>query len=128
MENIEIVGYSGDYFVPTVNFNADLGLCEISGESFLEETMKFYEPLLRWLEEFTQTVKKPLTFNFKLSYFNTSSSKRILDILLILKDYEDDGGEVEANWFFDEEDVDIEEDVEDLMIISEIKVNIIKNY
>ncbi len=128
MENIEIEGYSGDYFIPSVSFNATTGVCELAGESFLEETLKFYEPLLKWLDEFCKTAKKPITFNFKLSYFNTSSSKRILDILLIMKDYEDHGGKVTVNWIFDEEDIDIEEDVEDLMIISELKVNIIKSY
>ncbi len=128
MENLEIIGYSGDYFVPSVNFNSKTGICDISGESYLEETVKFYQPLLKWLEDYTVIIKKPLTFNFRLTYFNTSSSKRILDILLLLKDYEDDGGAVSVFWYFDEEDPDIEEDVEDLIVISELKISVVKDF
>ena len=35
MENIHISGSHDGYFVPTVDFNYQNGVCEISGESFL---------------------------------------------------------------------------------------------
>lgn len=125
MENIEIKGYKDDYFIPTVSFNAESGVCEIAGESYLEETVEFYAPLLKWLEEFTTTVKNPLTFNFKLTYFNTSSSKRILDIMLILKEYEENEGQVTANWYIEDDDTDMEDEVEDFKIASDLEINII---
>ncbi len=122
MENIDIKGYTGDYFIPSAKFNSETGYCLLDGESYLEDTMEFYAPLLLWLEEFTKNTDKPIHFDFKLNYFNTSSSKRLLDILLILRDYQRTGGKVAANWFFDEEDPDIEEDVDDFIIISEINI------
>ena len=123
MENLEIKGYSGDYFIPSVNFDSETGICTIAGESYIEETVKFYTPLLKWFEQYMTEKVGTITFNIKLTYFNTSSSKRVLDMLLLLKDYEDDGGSVTVNWYFEEEDSDIEEDVEDLMIISELNIN-----
>ena len=42
MENLYIQGSKGVYFVPTVNFNAETGICELSGESYLEETYSRY--------------------------------------------------------------------------------------
>ena len=77
MENIHISGSHDGYFVPTVDFNYQNGVCEISGESFLEETNVFYAPLINWIREYTQT-GLPLTFNCKLTYFNTSSTKSLL--------------------------------------------------
>ena len=68
-------------------------------------------------------INQPLVFNFRLTYFNTSSSKRILYILLKLKEYEDNGGEVTVNWYYDEDDTDMEEDVEDFRIISNLDIN-----
>ena len=126
MENIEIEGYQDDYFIPTVNFSAETGVCEISGESYLEETVEFYTPLLKWLEKYTTEIKELLTFNFKLTYFNTSSSKRILDILLILKEYEDAGGDITVNWYYEEGDTDMEDEVEDFMIASDLEINMIE--
>ncbi len=68
MENIYIEGSHTNFFVPKVDFNAETGVCTLSGESFLEDTIEFYDPLIQWLEEYTSEVKKPLTFEIKLTY------------------------------------------------------------
>ncbi len=125
MEDIIVQGSHKDYFIPTVNFNAQTGICEISGESFLEDTVEFYKPLIQWLEEYTEEVKKPIAFIIKLTYFNTSTSRSILDLLNVLKDYEDNGGEVVINWHYDENDIDMEEDIEDYMIDTGLDINLI---
>jgi hypothetical protein len=125
MENIDIKGFKDDFFIPTVNFNADTGVCEISGESYLEETVEFYNPLIKWLEEYTNSGKfDKLTFNFKLTYYNTSSSKRIVDILLILKAFEEKENKLTVNWYYEEDDMDIVEEVEDFMKISKLNINL----
>jgi len=125
MENLEINKIEGEQFRPDVNFNASTGICEISGESFLEETTIFYQPVINWITEYINT-NKPIQFNFKLTYVNTSSSKHILHILKILKDYKDTGGKIEANWYVEEGDTDTEEDVEDYSIITGLKIRVIK--
>ena len=125
MHNLEIKGSHGEYEVPTVSFNAETGICELQGESYLEKTTEFYNRLLDWLDEYITKVNKPITFNFRLTYFNTSSSKRILYIMLKLKEYEDNGGKVTTNWFYDEDDTDMEEEVEDFRIISNLEINAI---
>jgi hypothetical protein len=125
MENLEIKGSRDVYFIPSVDFNVENGICVLGGESYLEETVKFYMPLYEWLKKYTSEVKRPVEFNFKLTYFNTSSSRCILDILNILKDFEENGGDVKVNWYYDSEDTDMEEEVEDYMIESELKINLI---
>ena len=123
MENLEIKGSHGDYDIPTVFFNAETGVCELKGESYLEKTAEFYDGLLNWLDEYITVANKPITFNFKLTYFNTSSSKRILYILLKLKEYQDNGGTITINWYYHEDDTDMEEDVEDFRIITNLDIN-----
>lgn len=125
MEDLVVQGSHKDFFIPSVNFNSGNGICEISGESFLEDTVEFYKPLISWLEQYTQDVKKPLAFIVKLTYFNTSTSRCILDMLNVLKDYEDGGGEVVINWHYDENDIDMEEDIEDYMIDTGLDINLI---
>lgn len=125
MEDILIKGSHKDYFIPTVSFSAQTGICEISGESFLEDTVEFYNPLIEWLSGFTETEKKPIAFIIKLTYFNTSTSRCILDMLNVLKDYEEEGGEVVINWHYDENDIDMEEDIEDYMIDTGLDINLI---
>ena len=123
MENLEIEGSHKNFFIPTVNFNAKTGICEISGESFLEDTVEFYKPLIDWIEEYVNNVKGPLALIIKLTYFNTSTSRSILDILNLLRDYEESGGEIVVNWHYDENDIDMEEDIDDYIIDTGLEIN-----
>lgn len=125
MENLKITGSHGVFFVPSVDFCSGTGICEISGESYLEDAVEFYTPLLEWLEDYMVSVDKPITFNFKLTYFNTSSSRSILEILTSLKEYEENGGKVTVNWYFQEDDVDMREEVEDFTIESELDIKLV---
>jgi hypothetical protein len=127
MENLIINGNHELFDVPRVHFNAETGVCEVEGESYLEKTAEFYEKLLAWLEQYMHEVKGAITFNFKLTYFNTSSSKRLLYIMLKLKEYSDKGGDVEANWHYNPNDIEMEEAVEDFMSIAKLEINLIPN-
>ena len=44
---------------------------------------------------------------FKLEYFNSTSAKNILDVLMILKRYMDQGYKVSAEWHYDKFSEDI---------------------
>ncbi len=123
MENLEIKGESGVYFIPEVKLNATSGICEISGESYLEDTDEFYNNLIQWLENYIKEVRKTITFNFRLTYFNTSSSRSILNILRVLKKYEDDSGQVVVNWYYPEDDDSIAEEAEDYTKDTGLKIN-----
>lgn len=124
LENLEIEGKSSTFFIPTVSFNAQTGYCKIEGESYLENTWEFYDKLTNWLKAYADQ-KKPITFNFKLTYFNTSSSKGILDILFFLKEYEAEGNPVTVNWYYPEDDEDNLAEAEDFIADSELEMNLI---
>jgi hypothetical protein len=112
MENIIKSSIPDMPYFPSVNFNYETGVCEISGESYMEDTYKFYTPLINWMRQYIAK-DRPITFNFKLTYFNTSSSRIILDILGILKEYKLKGGLVEVNWFYRTSDPDMVEEIDD---------------
>ena len=124
MENLHIPITEDEYDRPYINFNASTGKCEISGESFPEKTEEFYGALMKWLEQYMTEIKGPVDFSFNLSYFNTSSSKRILHIMILLQEYNEKGGKVKATWNYDPEDLDLEEDIEDLKLISKLDMKL----
>lgn len=126
MDDLIIEETKDTYYIPAVNFNATTGLLEISGESYLEDTQTFYEPVLAWMESFTQDTRIPVTLNVKLTYYNTSSSRSILEMLHILKEFEEKGGFVQVNWYCHEDDVDVEEEVEDFALDSGLTINVKK--
>lgn len=125
MENLIIEGVKSTYFTPQVTFNASTGECSIAGESYLEDTWDFYKPILAWLKQYIEEVKGPINFTFDLTYYNTSSSKCFLDIVKMLKDYKESGGNVTINWKHPEDDEDIREEAEDYKNFLGIDINII---
>ena len=126
MQNIFIETPEEEFYKPEVDFNFETGVCTLAGESYIEEINEFYDPLIDWLKEYTSEPNRTLIFNFKLSYYNTSSSKKIIEILSTLKSFKDNNGVVSINWYYNKSDTDIIEDAEDFMLISGLQFNLIK--
>ena len=125
MENYVVEGAKGEFYTPYVKLDANTGVCEVKGESYLEYTGEFYSNITDWLKKYTQEVKKPLHFNFKLTYFNTSSFKAILGVLKTLKDCKAQGIDVVVNWYYASDDEDILAEAQDLAEGSGIAMNFI---
>ena len=81
MENLVIRGIEEEEFSPDVTFNAYSGQCEISGESVIAATKEFYTPLINWILRYIEEEKGPITFNIKLTHYDTSSAKMLFEML-----------------------------------------------
>ena len=109
-------------FTPKINFIIETGQFEISGVSRPEDVAGFYEEPLDWLCRFEETVLKSehrygfqeLHLVFQLSYFNSSSSKYIIQMLRPVKNLKSQGIPVRIDWFYEEGDEKMLEDGEDL--------------
>ena len=105
---------------PTIIFEPENGLLEIKGRSIPENSTEFYRPLNEALKKNTSNISTSLTVNFQLEYFNTSSSKCILDILKILASIKNSGADIIVNWYYDEDDEDMLESGENYQEIVNI--------
>ncbi len=126
MESIHIPRNSDNPDKPEVHFDAQTGVCEIKGESYMESTNTFYLPLMNWLDEYIKTTGQKLQLNIQLLYFNTSATKCLLDMFEILKKYQDEGGEVEVNWYYDPDDPEMIHEIEDFETESGLHINILE--
>ena len=117
MEVIKIVGTED---TPSVILDAQNDLFEISGRSLPEDVAAFYEPILDWLDRYAQSPNEKTVFNFKLVYFNTASSKLLLDILLKLEEIYEAGNDVLIRWHYPEDDEDMQEAGEEYSDIVEV--------
>ncbi|MCG8410789.1 MAG: DUF1987 domain-containing protein [Bacteroidales bacterium] len=125
MENIVLTTSPETPYFPEVNFDVQSGTCEIKGESYMEETYKFYLPLITWIKEYCDS-NNEIVFNIKLIYLNTSTTKCLLDMLELLKKFEEKGGKVQVNWYYDKSDPDMVDEVEDFEAEAGIKINLIE--
>jgi hypothetical protein len=117
---MEVIKILGSEDTPKVVLDKANNQFEISGRSLPEDVAAFYEPILEWLQEYALSPNKKTVFNFKLEYFNTASSKLLLDVLLKLEDMVDDGKEVLVRWHYPSDDEDMEEAGEEYADIVEV--------
>ncbi|MFH1050209.1 MAG: DUF1987 domain-containing protein [bacterium] len=89
-----------------VDFNVETGNFSIDGRSLPENTIEFFNPIFSFVKRYITEVKKPITLNCKVVYFNSGSSKRFNELFQILDDYHTIGGKVTVNWFYEENDED----------------------
>jgi hypothetical protein len=123
MESLSIEGTAK---TPTVKFDGDMGVIEIKGRSIPENSIEFYKPLVDWLDKYSK-VAKPLTkVNVQLEYFNTSSSKCILDVFKKLESIHKSNNEVVINWYYEEDDEDMLEAGEDYESIIRVPFKMIE--
>lgn len=126
MENLIIPKKDEVKYLPGVFFDAETGICEIKGESFMESPDKFYNPLYEWLNRYYTRVGKPIKFHLKLTYFNTASSKFLIELFKSLKSYQDKGGIVEIYWYYLPEDEDMKDEIEEISLETEIQINAVE--
>ena len=94
---------------PEVHLDPAAGKFLIAGKSLPEDVREFYDPMLAWLKGYRSSPNSSTAFDFKMDYFNTASSKMLLDVMLVLEELSNNGGEVLVRWHFQEDDEDIEE-------------------
>ena len=122
MDNLVI---EGSKQTPEINFDAAAGVLSISGRSIPENTFEFFNPVLNWLEAFALEAPDRVVTKINLEYFNTSSSKYILEILKRLKGILKDGKEVLVQWYYEEDDEEMMETGEDYEDVSGLSFEII---
>jgi hypothetical protein len=91
---------------PNVILDKVNGIFEISGNSLPENVMAFYEPVLNWIKSYIKDPNPSTTFVFKLTYFNTASSKTIFSLLSTLEPLIEKGYKVQIDWCYMEVDED----------------------
>ena len=123
MESLSIEGTNK---TPSVKMDPESGVIEIKGRSIPENSIEFYRPIVEWLDEYAKNPKKTTTVNVQLEYFNTSSSKCILDIFKKLESLKKARNEVVINWYYEEDDEDMLESGEDYESIIRVPFKMIE--
>ncbi|HSH52681.1 MAG TPA: DUF1987 domain-containing protein [Bacteroidales bacterium] len=123
---MESISIEGTPKTPAISFNDETGVIEIKGRSIPENSIEFYRPLVEWLEEYSKNPQKLTTVNIQLEYFNTSSSKCILDVFKKLESIKKARNDVIINWYYEEDDEDMLEAGEDYESIIRIPFKMIE--
>lgn len=102
MENLNI---EGTPTTPEVRFHAEKGELFITGSSTIEYPFDFYEKLMDWVDAYAKEPQPKTTVLISLEYFNTSSSKCLLNFLKKVAELKDNG-DLTIKWEYEEDDED----------------------
>lgn len=108
---------------PTIDFKSS-GELIIKGRSIPENSIEFYKPLIDWISNYSDNPKENTIVNIQLEYFNTSSSKCILDVFKKLESIDDSS--VSIKWYYEEDDEDMLEAGEDYEAIIDLTFEMIE--
>ncbi len=111
---------------PHVDFDPETGLLELKGRSIPENSIDFYKPLIDWIDKYGRSPKEKTSLHVQLEYFNTSSSKCILDLFKKLEGIRAGGNEVSVLWHYEEDDEDMLEAGEDYAGIIKVPFRMIQ--
>jgi hypothetical protein len=97
-----IVAETGD--TPRIEMNAEKGIFLLKGKSLPENTHLFYDPVVKWMSMYRAQANQQTNLVCKLEYFNTASSKKILEVIEELKAIT---GKISVEWHYLVDDDDM---------------------
>lgn len=101
-------------YTPQIDLDPS-GKISLKGKSYPENTFEFYDPMMKWLEEyFDGNAADETVIDMEITYFNSSSSKLFFDFFDLLEENNDDN-KIKINWIYDEENESAEEAGEDFI-------------
>lgn len=112
---------------PSVAFAAESGILELKGKSIPENSLEFYRPVFEWIDSYGQSPNSSTELKVRLEYFNTSSSKCLLDVFRRLETLSLSGkSTVKVSWYYDGDDEDMMEAGEDYSALVKIPFELLK--
>lgn len=123
---LSVLKIAGTEDTPEILFDTQTNEYVISGRSLPEDVSSFYKPVFDWLNIFEKNISSNPSFKFKLEYFNTASSKIILDILMRLEEINNaSSSTINIEWYYMDSDDDMLEAGEEYKELVEIPFNVI---
>lgn len=116
---------SATHKTPELNFDFTKGVFEISGRSIPENSIEFYRPLLKCLDEYIKEPKEETHLKIILEYFNTSSSKCLVEIFRRMEKLHKNGQNLRIDWYYEKEDEDILESGQDFKEIMKLPIEMV---
>lgn len=124
---MELVNIEGTPKTPSIQMNPEKGEIVIKGRSIPENSIEFYKPVIEWLDKYATTgTTEKMVVNVQLEYFNTSSSKCILDVFKKLEGINKEKKNIVINWYYEEDDEDMLEAGEDYESIVKVPFKMIQ--
>jgi hypothetical protein len=109
----EEVYIQGTSETPGITLDKNKGEIKFSGRSMPEDAKSFYQPLKQWILNYSKDPQPGTHVIFAYEYFNTASSKMIMELVECVKAIMEKDPDMRVEWHYLEDDDDMLEAGED---------------
>ena len=109
---------------PEIILDIENSTFKIAGRSIVEDPGEFYSSIYKWLEEYVKTPLKKTDFVFDLEYFNSSSARQIMEIIMLLEKIKDTDNQIKVSWLYEEGDEMSKERGDEIKLVSKLDFEI----
>lgn len=109
---------------PGIIFDPENSKFEIYGKSLPEDTNEFYDPIIAYMQEYSENPQEKTKFIFNFEYYNSASVRKIVNIISILERIYREGNDVKIIWMYEETDEVMKENGEDFQETTDITVEL----
>ena len=95
---------------PKIVLNENDNIIVIEGDSYPEDSFKFYEPILEWVTLYLPFVSEEVHVTLNIPYLNSSSLKVIYSLFVLFEKAVESGKSINVTWKYDaENDMSLED-------------------
>lgn len=106
MKTLNIQGSSD---LPKVDFDYRKGKLFMGGSSLPDNVFEFYNPIIKWINEYKRSAKTTTRIEFSFDYLNTASTNMMAKIIRSLQDLKTTCEDVNFVWYYYHGDYDMKE-------------------
>jgi hypothetical protein len=92
---------------PEVLLDAKKNTFKLTGRSFVQNSVVFYDPILKWFSDYFISPNPQTLIELKFDYINSSSQKRIIEIILKIQQLKTAENSVTVVWYYKSDDEDM---------------------
>jgi len=94
---------------PEVILDKENNIFKFKGRSLPEEVIDFYQPILKWLEEYISNPNNMTIIEMDFDYLNSASQKMLTNIFEILEQLKKNGNQIRIKWKYNIDDNELKE-------------------
>ncbi|MBP5368324.1 MAG: DUF1987 domain-containing protein, partial [Bacteroidales bacterium] len=97
---LEPINIAATIDTPAIILDKSTGEMSFSGRSLPEDVLKIYQPVQNWFKEYCQDPNPETEIEFNLDYYNSSTSRIIVKLLIETEKIHNKTSNVHILWFY----------------------------
>lgn len=125
-KQLESLRIEPTFATPAIVMDADSGVFKITGNSYPEDPLPVYIPVIDWFRKYIEHPLPRTVFEFKFTYFSTASTQLIFEIFRMLEEIFKNKYEVLVRWYYSADNDEIHENGLDFSTLFDMPFEVVE--